>query len=99
MNRLEVEKNWKERGFNCGLWVDPPGQEWRDFVHPMDELLMVIEGELELEMDGKCLLPKVGQEVLIPANTLHTVRNRSRFTARWLYGYKGTKRTKPSGSA
>src|SRR3990167_7167235 len=21
MNRLEVEKNWKERGFNCGLWV------------------------------------------------------------------------------
>ncbi|HET8580039.1 MAG TPA: cupin domain-containing protein [Nitrospiraceae bacterium] len=89
LNRLQVEKDWKARGFTCGLWVDPPRQEWVDYVHSMDELLMVLEGELELEMQGRTFRPKQGEEVLIPANMRHSVRNVGGTTARWLYGYKG----------
>ncbi len=88
MDQIKVEKEWKERGFSCGLWIDPPGQLWENFRHETDELFMVVEGDVEIEMNGKVQRPKIGEEILIPANTVHTVRNAGRKTSRWLYGYK-----------
>ena len=79
---------WDTRGFSCGLWVDPPGQVWADFVHDRDELVMVVEGEQEFEMNGRRHRLSVGEELLIPAGTRHTARNVGRITSRWLYGYK-----------
>ena len=49
---------------------------------------MVVEGEVELEMQGRVLRPKSGEEILIPARAVHSVRNVGETTARWLYGYK-----------
>jgi len=49
---------------------------------------MVLEGELELEMQGCTFRPKRGEKVLIPARVMHTVRNVGGTTARCLYGYK-----------
>ena len=46
-SRSKAEADWRSRRFSCGLWVDPPGQVWEDYVHATDELLMVLEGELE----------------------------------------------------
>ena len=83
----EIKRNWSERGFSCDIWVDSPGQEWKDFVHPVDELVMLIEGEIELEFQGKTLRPTIGEEILIPAKTAHTVRNVGGVTNRWYYGY------------
>ena len=83
-----VARDWASRGFSCGLWVDPPGQRWEDFVHGTDELVMVVEGRLELEIDGERHRPEVGEEVFIPAGALHSVRNVGGTTARWLYGYR-----------
>ena len=83
-----VEKGWKARGFSCDLWIDPPNQSWEDFVHPADELLMIVQGKLELEMQGRAFYPKVEEYVFIPAKVLHSVRNIGGTTARWLYGYK-----------
>src|SRR2546425_9754 len=88
LDREKVAKEWKARGFSCDLWVDPPGQIWEDYVHSTDELLMLMEGKLELGMQGKTFCPAVGEEVLIPAHNSHTVRNTGGTTARWLYGYK-----------
>lgn len=88
VDRLQIAKDWRARGFSCGLWVDPPGQVWEDFVHSTDELLMLMEGALELEMQDKTFHLAIGEEVLIPAHTNHTVRNTGGTTARWLYGYK-----------
>ena len=79
---------WRERGFSCGLWVDPPGQVWADFVHGTDEIVMVVEGSVEFEIDGEIHRPRPGEEVLIPAGARHTVRNRGQTKSRWLYGYK-----------
>ena len=89
LDRAEIEQDWHSRGFSCGLWIDPPGQVWEDYMHSTDELLMVLEGELELEMQERTFRPKWGEEVLIPARVTHTVRNVGGTTARWLYGYKG----------
>jgi mannose-6-phosphate isomerase-like protein (cupin superfamily) len=88
VNRASIEQDWHSRGFTCGVWVDPPGQEWVDYVHSTDELVMVVEGELGLEMQERTFHLKLGEEVLIPAHTSHTVRNVGGTTAWWLYGYK-----------
>jgi mannose-6-phosphate isomerase-like protein (cupin superfamily) len=88
LDREKIAQDWQARGFSCDLWVDPPGQVWEDYVHATDELLMLVEGKLELEMQGKTFRPDIGEEVLIPARTSHTVRSSGGTTARWLYGYK-----------
>ncbi len=80
--------DWSERGFSCDLWVDPPGQCWEDFTHRQDELLMLVEGALEVEIDGQSRRPEIGEELFIPAGARHSVRNIGAVTARWLYGYK-----------
>ncbi|MGD9727023.1 MAG: cupin domain-containing protein [Nitrospiraceae bacterium] len=84
----QIELKWRQRGFSCGLWVDPPGQVWEDYVHQTDELIMLIEGALELEFTGRRFRPEIGEEVLIPALVRHTVENVGEGTVRWLYGYK-----------
>ena len=88
MDRAKVERDWRARGFSCGLWTDPPGQVWRNYVHDVDELFMVVAGAIELEMQGRAFRPGIGEEVLIPAGAVHTVRNVGSNTARWLYGYR-----------
>jgi len=89
-----VRAEWARRGFSCAVWVDPPGQCWEDFVHATDELTMVLEGEVEFEIAGTISHPKPGEELFIPAGASHSVRNRGRGTARWLYGYR---RSEPAG--
>lgn len=86
--RGEIEQDWAERGFSCALWTDPPGQRWEDFTHATDELVYVLEGEVEFEVEGKVLHPRPGDEILIPAGALHSARNIGSTTSRWLYGYK-----------
>ena len=88
INQQDVARDWAARGFSCALWVDPPGQRWEDFVHGADELVLVLEGELELEINGEIGHPKIGDEVYIPAGAVHSVRNIGASTARWLYGYR-----------
>ena len=88
INQDDVSRDWAARGFSCALWVDPPGQCWENFTHPTDELVMVLEGELEFEIDGEVSHPATGEELFIPAGTVHSVRNIGGSTARWLYGYR-----------
>ena len=79
---------WGRDGFDCALWVDPPGREWLDFVHETDERVVVMEGVLEFEVEGAHALLSPGDEVLIPAGSRHSVWNRGETTARWFFGYR-----------
>ena len=83
-----VRFDWHSRGFSCDIWTDPPGQTWEGYTHTSDELVMTLEGDVEFEIDGHVLRPRVGEEVLIPAGVIHSVRNRGSTTSRWLYGYR-----------
>lgn len=87
VDRATVARDWRDRGFSCDLFVDPPGREWNGFVHGTDELVTVVEGRLELEVGAARFLAQPGDEVLIPKDVTHSVRNRSAGTTRWLYGY------------
>ena len=88
INQKDVSTDWKERGFSCELWIDPPGQRWEDFVHAADELVIVMEGEMEFEINGEISHPRAGEEIFIPAGAVHSVRNVGSSIARWLYGYR-----------
>jgi len=84
----QVRQDWHARGFSCEVWTDVPGQVWADFVHDVDELVMVIDGDVEFEFSGKAVRPQPGEELLIPAGASHTVRNVGATTSHWLFGYR-----------
>jgi mannose-6-phosphate isomerase-like protein (cupin superfamily) len=86
-DREAVARDWRARGYSCGLFTDPPGREWNDFVHDCNELVTVIEGALEMTVGGETCAVGPGDEVFIPRGALHSVRNPHHATTRWLYGY------------
>ncbi len=90
LNCEEIETDWAMRGFSCDLWIDTPGQRWEDFTHETDEIVTVLEGNMEFEVEGKVYHPEVGKELIIPARSVHSARNIGKTNARWLYGYKRT---------
>ena len=87
-SKLKIKQDWNSRGYSFGIFKDPPGQVWADFVHKTDELVLLAEGEIEIEIEGKSQRPKIGEEVFIPANALHTVRNVGSMGNVWYYGYR-----------
>ena len=55
---------------------------------------MLAEGEIEIEIEGKSQRLQIGEEVFIPANATHTVRNEGSMGNVgnvgnvWYYGYR-----------
>ncbi len=88
----EIRKNLKRRGFVCGIWQDPPQQEWNDFIHSEDEIIVLISGEIEISIGTNKIYPKINEEVLIPAKSTHSIKNISHQSNKWLYGYHLTKK-------
>ena len=73
-----IKQNWHSRGYSFGIFRDPPGQVWADFVHRTDELVLLAEGEIDVEIEGTSQRPQIGEEVYILANAFQTVRNGTR---------------------
>ena len=88
MNQEQIRKDWDSRGYNFGIFKDPPGQVWANFVHRTDEIVVLADGEIEIEIEGKSQQPQIGDEVFIPAQAVHTVRNVGSTNNVWYYGYK-----------
>ena len=88
MNSEQIKKDCNSRGYSFGIFKDPPGQVWPDFVHKTDELVVLAEGKIEIEIEGQSQQPPIGMEVFIPAKAMHTVRNVGKTNNVWYYGYK-----------
>ncbi len=88
VDHFQIAADWRARGFSCEVWVDPPGQRWEDFTHATDEVVIVLEGAMEFEIEGLAKHPLPGDELLIPAGAVHSARNIGSTTARWLFGYR-----------
>jgi hypothetical protein len=41
VDRDQIAARWQRRGSSCGVWTDPPGQVWEDFVHATDAAPLV----------------------------------------------------------
>jgi len=88
-DRQQIAADWASRGFSCDLWTDLPLRRWEDFTHATDEVVIVLEGEMEFEVESKVHHPQPGEELFITAGAVHSARNIGDTTARWLYGYGG----------
>ena len=90
MHQEKIRENWESRGYSFGVFKDPTGQVWEDFVHRTDGLVVLAGGDIEIEIEGKSQQPKIGEEVVIPANAIHTVRNIGKTNNVWYFGYKNS---------
>ena len=90
VNPMAVGVDWGQRGFRCKQVLDPPGREWRDSVHNANELVTILKGRLEFDVAGTLLDADEGDEIFIPAGTVHTVRNTAPCATSWLYGCEVT---------
>ena len=48
--------------------------------------MVIAEGEIEVEIEGESQRPQIGEEVFIPANAVHIVRNVGQTNNVWYYG-------------
>ena len=70
MNSDHIKRDWHSRGYSFGVFRDPPGQVWADLVHQTDELVVLAEGEIEVEIEGKAERFQIGEMVFIPAKEI-----------------------------
>ena len=70
MNSDHIKRDWHSRGYSFGVFRDPPGQVWADFVHQTDELVVLAEGEIEVEIEGIAERFQIGEMVFIPAKEI-----------------------------
>ena len=61
MNSDQLKQDWNSRGYSFGIFKDRSGQVWADFVHKTDELVVLAEGEIEIEIEGKLQCPQIGE--------------------------------------
>ena len=87
VSRAAVAADWQSRGYSCHTFVDPPGQQWNDFVHDTNEVVTMQEGRLELTVRGEAVIAEPGDEVYVPRGAIHSVHNIHHGTTRWLFGY------------
>jgi cupin 2 domain-containing protein len=74
-------------GFSFEIFHDPPGQVWADFVHDVDEFVVVAAGRIDIEVGAERAECSPGDLVQIPAGTPHTLRTASDKGSIWYYGY------------
>jgi quercetin dioxygenase-like cupin family protein len=82
-----VRRDWEVEGFSFGVFRDPQGQAWNDFVHDSDEYVLVAEGEMAITVGGERFEAAAGDLVRIPRDAFHSLRTLSASGSVWLYGY------------
>ena len=50
MNSEQIKKDWNSRGYSFGIFKDPLGKIWPDFIHKTDELVVLTEGKNEIKI-------------------------------------------------
>lgn len=76
---LEKRPGWRGRLFHSanmtfGHWDFDAGATIHEHVHPQEEVWEILEGEVELTVDGKTFLARPDTAAIVPANTPHAAR-------------------------
>ena len=70
MNSDHIKRDCHSRGYSFGVFRDPPGQVWAELVDQTDELVVLAEGEIEVEIEGKAERFQIGEMGFIPAKEI-----------------------------
>jgi quercetin dioxygenase-like cupin family protein len=70
-NEQKIDK-LKRKGYEpVYVWNAESNEEDPDHTHPFDTHLVVLDGEIEIGMDGKSMILKPGDEIDIPREKAH----------------------------
>ncbi|MCH8209090.1 MAG: cupin domain-containing protein, partial [Nitrospinae bacterium] len=56
-------------------------------MHRSNEVVTVVEGRLRMTIAGAICIAEPGDEIFIPRQARHSVKNIHSATTRWLFGY------------
>lgn len=62
---------------SCFVVTSAPGNGADKHIHPYDEVFVILEGEIEIILNGEMKRVQPGNIAVIPANTWHEFKNRS----------------------
>lgn len=68
----------KEAG-NVTLFAFDKGQGLSEHTAPFDTLVLVIDGEADIILDGKSNITKTGEMIIMPANIPHALKAVEKF--------------------
>lgn len=89
MNIDNLKKNWTNRGFSFDVGTIKSGDYVDEAVHnDKDELVFMEIGEYEFIIDNESFVQNGDVEVLIPAGSIHTIKNIGPNDSKIYYGYK-----------
>jgi quercetin dioxygenase-like cupin family protein len=79
---IEKLPGWRGRLFHSpsltfGHWDFSAGSSVHEHFHPQEEVWEILEGELEMTIDGAAQVVGPGMVAIVPANVIHSVRARS----------------------
>lgn len=66
MDAKKIRQQWESRSFSFGIFRDPLGRVWPDFSHSIEEVVILAEGQVEIEVEGQMYKPVIGEETLSP---------------------------------
>jgi len=85
----ELERNWTERGFSFGVGTIKAGDAVDEAIHEdMDELVLMENGEYEFTIGNESFKQNGSVEVLIPAGSVHSIKNLGQRDSKIYFGYK-----------
>jgi mannose-6-phosphate isomerase-like protein (cupin superfamily) len=59
------------------MTIKPGGDSGPENIHPGDQIIYVIEGEADVDVDGKSVKVSEGQVFIVPAKSEHHIYNKS----------------------
>jgi len=89
MNIDQLEKDWIERGFSFGVGTIKAGDAVDEAFHDdKDELVLMESGEYEFVIGDETFKQNGNVEVLIPAGSVHSIKNLGGNDSKIYFGYK-----------
>lgn len=74
-NKEEIKQRMLREGYSIiNEYNDPPHEVFPDHDHLGDQLLVVLEGSIEILMDGKISVLEPGDEIFFPAKVMHSAK-------------------------
>lgn len=88
IDETALRREFEAKGYSFDIFVDPAGQQWMGFIHPVDEIVVPLKGHVTIFIEGIRHQPAIGEEVFIPAHAVHDVITSKNGGSRWVYGYR-----------
>lgn len=71
----QIKSRLHKEGYSIiNVYDDPPNEVFEEHSHAGDQLMVIVSGEIEVEMNSQASLLKAGEEMYFPAGVLHSAK-------------------------